>query len=219
VAAVVDHRAAARHPGVPSLDSRLCHLGDLGRAVRAVASIRVQGTLPTRPARPAFARRGLRAVEAAGLTAPLGGVGAVRPDRPAPGWRPGTTSSGAAVPVCPGAAGLPCNRPPRCMRRFRTVGTRTLPRHAPVPEVGEVAWSTGLGVSIGSTGAAPAMSTAAGRPAGLAARPGSNGTTCPRWSCRPAAGCCCASSCHAPGDRGQARAWSMRPSGWLTGRC
>ena len=35
MAAVVDHRVAARHPGVPSLDSRLCHLGDLGRAVRA----------------------------------------------------------------------------------------------------------------------------------------------------------------------------------------
>ena len=35
-------------------------------------------------------------------------------------------SSGAAVPVCPAAAGLPCNRPPRCKRRFRTVGTRTL---------------------------------------------------------------------------------------------
>jgi hypothetical protein len=104
------------------------------------------------------------------------------------------------------------------MRRFRTVGTRTLPRHAPVPEVGEVAWSTGLVVSIGSTGAAPAMSTAAGRPAGLAARPGSNGTTCPRWSCRPAAGCCCASSCRVPGDRGQARVWLMRRSGWLAGR-
>jgi hypothetical protein len=96
------------------------------------------------------------------------------PTRSSGSWRrPGTTSSGVAVPVCPGAAGLPCNGPPRCMRRFRTVGTRTLPRHAPVPEVGEVVWSTGLVVSIGSTGAAPAMSRAAGRPAGLAARPGS----------------------------------------------
>jgi hypothetical protein len=76
----------------------------------------------------------------------------------------------------------PCNRPPRCKRWSRTVGTRTLPRHASLPKVGEVAWSTGLVVSIGSTGAAPAMSTAAGRPAGPAARPGSNGTMCPRWS-------------------------------------
>ena len=59
---------------------------------------------------------------------------------------------------------------------------RTLPRHALLPRVGEVAWSTGLVVSIGSTGAAPAMSTAAGRPAGPAARPGSNGTMSPRWS-------------------------------------
>ena len=50
------------------------------------------------------------------------------------------------------------------------------------PEVGEVAWSTGLVVSIGSTGAAPVMFTAAGRPAGPAARPGSNGTMSPRWS-------------------------------------
>ncbi len=41
-----------------------------------------------------------------------------------------------------------------------------------------VAWSTGL-VSIGSTGAAPAMSTVAGRPAGPAARPRSNGTMSP----------------------------------------
>jgi len=139
VAAVVDHRGLLATQAFPASTRGYVTLVTWVERFGRVESIRVQGTLPTRPARPAFARRGLRAVEAAGLTAPLGGVGAVRPDRPAPGWRPGTTSSGAAVPVCPGAAGLPCNRPPRCMRRFRTVGTRTLPRHAPVPEVGEVA--------------------------------------------------------------------------------
>ena len=61
-------------------------------------------------------------------------------------------------------------------------GPEPCPAMLHYPEVGEVAWSTGLVVSIGSTGAAPVMSTAAGRPAGPAARPGSNGTMSPRWS-------------------------------------
>jgi hypothetical protein len=62
---------------------------------------------------------------------------------------------------------------------FARSGPGPCPAMLHYPEVGEVAWSTGLVVSIGSTGAAPAMSTAAGRPAGPAARPGSNGTMSP----------------------------------------
>jgi hypothetical protein len=76
----------------------------------------------------------------------------------------------------------PCNRRRAASGGLARSGPGPCPAMLHYPEVGEVAWSTGLVVSIGSTGAAPVMSTAAGRPAGPAARPGSNGTMSPRWS-------------------------------------
>ena len=77
-----------------------------------------------------------------------------------------------------GAAGQPCTD----RRAARGGLTRSGPRPCPAAqsEVGEVAWSTPLDVSIGSTGARPVTSTAVERPAGPVVRRGSGGTRSPR---------------------------------------
>jgi hypothetical protein len=127
VAAVVDHRGLLATQAFPASTGGYVALGTWVERFRAVESIAWKArSLRVRPD-PPCARLGLRASRVTGLIAPLDGVGQSDPIvRLLSGDREPTSSSGA-VPVCPGAAGLPCNGPPCCCGGFARSGPGPCP--------------------------------------------------------------------------------------------